>query len=213
MKVAPNTNSSFRPLFSTDHSQNETEALCSGLLGSASVFLSSLQLLISNLEFLIVTLELEFPLTPTKQTLHPFSNRYKARFLRPPWRKQGSHPPWRTDVSNPRWTCRPAKFLIANPRLEFPVSLIRISQLEFSNRDKMRVLHPPWRTRGFRPPWRTVISRPASRSCSSGLSSFQPRASSFQNPCADLAPQGFATYRLGNCSRRLFIFGMSQIWM
>jgi len=204
MKVAPNTHSSFRPLSSTDNSQIETEALCSGLPGSASVFLSSLQLLISNLEFLIVTLELEFPLTPTKQTLHQFSNRYKARFLRPPWRARGSHPPWRMHVSNPRWTCRPAKFLIANPRLEFPVSLIRISQLEFSNRDKMRVLHPPWRT---------VISRPASRSCSSGLSSFQPRASSFQNPCADLAPQGFATYRLGNCSRRLFIFGMSQIWM
>jgi len=142
MNVAPNARSSFRPLSSTDHSQIETEALRSGLPGSASVFPSSLQLLISNLEFLIVTLELEFPLTPTKQTLHPFSNRYKARFLRPPWR---------THVSNPRWTCRPAKFLIANPRLEFPVSLIRISQLEFSNRDKMRFLHPPWRTRVLHP--------------------------------------------------------------
>jgi len=151
MNVAPNARSSFRPLSSTDHSQIETEALRSGLPGSASVFPSSLQLLISNLEFLIVTLELEFPLTPTKQTLHPFSNRYKARFLRPPWRTRFLHPPcraralqpaWRTDVSNPRWTHRPAKFLIANPRLEFPVSLIRISQLEFSNRHKMRLCIP-----------------------------------------------------------------------
>jgi len=81
MKVAPNTHSSFRPLFSTDHSQIETEALCSCLPGSASVLLSSLQLLTSSLEFLIVTLELEFPITPTKQTLHQFSNRYKARFF------------------------------------------------------------------------------------------------------------------------------------
>jgi len=152
MKVAPNARSSLRPLSSTDHSQIDTEALCSCLPGRASVFLSSRQLLTSSsLQFLIVTLELESPITPTKQTLHPFSNRYKARVLRPPWRTRFLRPPWQTHVSNPRWTCRPAKFLIANPRLEFPVSLIRITKLQFSNRHKMRFLHPPWRARVLHP--------------------------------------------------------------
>ena len=33
------------------------------------------------LQFLIVTLELEFPVTSTKQTSHPFSNRYKTPLL------------------------------------------------------------------------------------------------------------------------------------
>ena len=31
--------------------------------------------------------------------------------------------------------------------------------------------------------------------------------------CPLLRLQGLATYRLGNCSRKLFIFGISQIWM
>jgi hypothetical protein len=56
------------------------EPLSSGI---GLAFSSSLQLLISNLQFLIVTLELKFPVTPTKQTLYRFSNRYKTHFLRP----------------------------------------------------------------------------------------------------------------------------------
>jgi hypothetical protein len=42
-----------------------------------------------------------------------------------------------------------SRFLIATPRLEFPVTHTKLSPLTFSNRDYMRVLHPPWRTAVF----------------------------------------------------------------
>jgi hypothetical protein len=124
--------------------------------------------------------------------------------------------------------------LIANPRLEFRVSLIRISELKFPNR-KFSAILP--RTRGPLESPAPRVQRPEPLSAvpanrDTGIrkrnnphqsSHFQfsnrdkNRVFSTQIPASVVSPlprpQGFATYRLGNCSRRLFIFGISQIWM
>lgn len=82
---------------------------------------------VASHRFLIVTLELEFPLTPTKQKLRNISNRHKMRFLHP-GRRSGtpfSHPGFAgrnrsgaaaTSLQAPASSLQN---LIANPRLEF----------------------------------------------------------------------------------------------
>ena len=56
------------------------------VLGRAFSICSSLEPPASSFQTLIVTPRLEFPATPTKQSLRPNSNRYKTPFLRSPWR-------------------------------------------------------------------------------------------------------------------------------
>jgi len=61
------------------------------------------------------------------------------------------------------------QILIANPRLRFHASPIRITKLQFSNRERIAI---------FRVPWRMAVS------CSvlSGFSGFELQASRLQNP-------------------------------
>jgi hypothetical protein len=163
------------------------------------------------------------------------ANQLQPDSARPPLTPYSTHPLPRVSSPRPRAASpKNPRRLIANPRLEFQVSLIRISELkfpnrkffcdsashsrsspipsfkrpesnrdtgirkrnnphqsshfQFSNRDKTRVLRPPWRNTTF--------------------------STQFQARCLPASvPQGFATYRLENCSLRLFIFGISQIWM
>lgn len=129
-------------------------------------------------------------------------------------------PPRASSFKNPRR-------LIANPRLEFHVSLIRITELKFSNRKFSAI--PP-RTYGLLQSAASSLKLPEpnrdtgirKRDNPHQSSHFQfsnrgkNRVFSTQSSVHSLpvsASQGFATYRLGNCSRRLFIFGISQIWM
>jgi hypothetical protein len=117
--------------------------------------------------------------------------------------------------------------LIANPRLEFHVSLIRISELRFSNRKFSAILPRTYGLRQSPASSSTFQNLIETRGLENAVSPMNPATSNFLIgtkqgfPHAipgSLAtrfplPQGLATYRLGNCSRRLFIFGISQIWM
>ncbi len=69
-----------------------------------------------SLQFLIANPELEFPTTPTKQTIEPQSNRKKIAIL---------HQGFRLDPSGlpiPRYLPLITRFLIETPRLEFLVT-------------------------------------------------------------------------------------------
>ena len=133
--------------------------------------------------------------------------------------------PRRSCLKNPRR-------LIANPRLEFQISPIRISELKFPNRIFSAILprtrgpleprlhassvHNPWPPRLIGTQRLENAITPINPATSNFLigtkTGFSQRNSSLVvSPLP--RPQGFATYRLGNCSRRLFIFGISQIWM
>src|ERR1700744_4035629 len=57
-------------------------------------------------------------------------------------RREATHPAAERKALTP-------KFLIATPRLEFPLTPTKQSPLTFSNRDYMRILHPPWRIAVF----------------------------------------------------------------
>jgi hypothetical protein len=155
----------------------------------------------------------------------------------PPFARHSTHPlpqfpsPWhRSSLENPRR-------LIANPRLEFHLTPIRIIQLRFSNRKFSAILRRP---HGLLESQASSLQKPRplieTQGLEDAITPINPHTCNFlietkrgfcvsrggtgfspPNPKLIVSQlphlQGLATYRLGNCSRRLFIFGISQIWM
>jgi hypothetical protein len=99
------SNRQYPAIFSSASSRHpRIEAIAPLLASSFQPLASSFQRLAFSLQKLIVTPVLEIRATRTKQDSSSFSNRYKMRFLRAPWRapllrpgsfsyNPGSHPP------------------------------------------------------------------------------------------------------------------------
>jgi hypothetical protein len=163
------------------------------------------------------------------------ANQLQPDSARPPLTPYSTHPLPRVSSPRPRAaSLKNPRRLIANPRLEFQVSLIRISELKFPNRKFSAI--PP-RTRALlQSPASSLQNLIETRGLESAITPINPVTSNFlietkrgflrppwrntafssqfQARCFPASvPQGFATYRLENCSLRLFIFGISQIWM
>jgi len=117
----------------------------------------------------------------------------------------GSIPPMSPPLAllHPRKTLFTTReILIANPRLESGLSCNDSSGLQFSNRERIAIFRPPWCMA-------ISISSPAAsgallvplvthvpQSCASLFSSFQPLASSLQNPCPPCCWRLIVTPRL-----------------
>jgi hypothetical protein len=94
------------------------------------------------LSLLIASLELEFRASARKKTTALKSNRKYSQLLRSPWRIaiSCSEERWSPTSLDTRHSSLSTGFLIETPRLKFRVTSRKQSALQFSNRDKMRVL-------------------------------------------------------------------------
>ena len=107
-------------------------------------------------EILIANPRLEFPLTPFKTSQLQISNRqYPAIFSS-------------ASSSSLQRLASSLQNLIVTPELEFRATRTKQNSSSFSNRYKMRFLHPPWRARFLRAPWRAPLLRPGSFSYNPG---------------------------------------------
>jgi hypothetical protein len=163
------------------------------------------------------------------------ANQLQPDTARPPLAPYSTHPLPRVPSPRPQAaSLKNPRRLIANPRLEFDVTRIRISELKSPNR-KFSAIRP--RTRGLlQSPASSLQNLIETRGLENAVSPINPVTSNFlietkrgfcvrrgeqrfsqRNSRLVVSPlprlQGLATYRLGNCSLRLFIFGTSQIWM
>jgi len=96
------SNRQYPAIFSSASSRHtRIEAIAPSLASSLQPLASGLHRLAFSLQKLIVTPELEFRATRTKQNSSSFSNRYKMRFLHPPWRARFLRAPWRAPLLRP----------------------------------------------------------------------------------------------------------------
>jgi hypothetical protein len=156
----------------------------------------------------------------------------------PPFARHSTHPlPQFPSLWHRASSLKNPRRLIANPRLEFHVTPIRISQLRSSNRKFSAILRRP---DGLLESQASSLQKPRplieTRGLENAITPINPNTCNFlietkrgfcvrrggtgfspHNPRLVVSQlprlQGLAMYRLGNCSRRLFIFGISQIWM
>jgi hypothetical protein len=93
-------------------------------------------------KFLIANARLEFPANPTKQSTEFKSNRERIAIFQ--WHRHSClcafAAPSRHRPAHPT-TSQPAKFLIANPRLEFPASPTKQTTDLKSNRERIAIFH------------------------------------------------------------------------
>ena len=167
-------------------------------------------------EFLIETPRLEIAATTRRTNNMQNSNRDKMRVSRPLWIDGLQWHRHSCLCAFARLSTRrmpnalgslPLKILIANTRLDFNVSNSKDNRLRISNRERIAISHPRFhalaqtgRRAATRPPKvQPRLPRKAQRPYSKALqtsslpfprhamySSFQPRASSLQNPIANL---------------------------
>jgi len=192
MKVASNARRSFHPLPRIRNSQNETETPRSPLVGTASVFFSSLRPLASHppsafpsfeprtssLLILIANPRLRSDLSSNDSGSLQISNRERIAILRLAPRSYSNPKPPAPTLQNPWPPC--GWRLIVTPRLEFRVTPGKQSSKRKPNRYKTQFLRAPWRTTIFRAALRSSVQPPDS--------SHQNLASRPQNKYASQLP-------------------------